>query len=163
MKERINYERALNKSVNQKRIKISSKNYILDKQKFKEFKKNVVIFTSAVALTVMLLGVVKDEIKFHNEKLNIMFSVSSQMADSGYGTVPINGNWSYRYDLIDDIEPFNLLLYMGEESTLNVLRHRGYDSWNDYVNKEGYENINSWYKGQKEMVLEQTKVRGVKK
>lgn len=163
MQERINYERALKKSVNKKRIKIGANNYIVDTEKLRKLKNNIVVFTGAVALTVMLLGVAKDEIKFHNEKLNIMFSVSSQMADSGYGTVPVNGEWSYRYDLIDDIEPFNLLLYMGEKSTLNVLQHRGYDSWDEYVNKEGYENMDSWYKTQKEIVLEQTKVRSVKK
>ncbi|MDD2181640.1 MAG: hypothetical protein PHW32_04660 [Bacilli bacterium] len=159
----MNYQKSLNKSTNKKKIRIGSKNYILDTKKFKKFKMNILAITTSVALTITAYGLVKDNVKFHFEKENINFNVVEQMQESGYQAFPVDGDWNYRYDKLDNIDAFDLLIYMGADDALDVIQYRGYESWEDLAQKEGYEDKYEWYNAQKEEVINKdTKTRGGK-
>lgn len=163
MDNKMNYQKALNKSTNKKKIRIGSKNYILDTKRFRKFKMNVLAITTSVALTVTAFTVVKDDIKFHYEKNNISFNVADEMQKSGYNSFPVDGNWDRRYELLDGIDAFDLLVYMGSDAALDVINYRGYESWDDLAKKEGYKDKYEWYDAEKkETVNSKNKTRGAK-
>lgn len=163
MDNEMNYRKSLNKSTNKKVIRIGSQNYVVNAERFKEFKKNVIAITVSVALAIATFGYVKDNIKFHHEKVDISLEVYDQMVDKGYKPVPAEGEWDYRYELLDGIDPFDLSIYMGSEDALSILQYRGYESWDDYAQQEGYKNQRDWYNAQKKKVINpETKSKGGK-
>lgn len=159
----MSYQKSLKKSTNKKRIRIGSKNYILDTKKFRKFQLNVLAVTASVIFAISAFGVVKDGMKFHNAKTAISFEVADEMIENGYRTVPVDGNWDHRFELLDELEPFELLVYMGGDGSLDVLKYRGYESWDDYAKQEGFKDQYDWYAAQRENVIHpQTKARGGK-
>lgn len=162
MKEEMNYQKALNKSINQETIEIGPNNFVKDSKKFEEFKKKLIAITTSAALTVSAFTITKNIIKPHIKENDLRFETINQMLDRGYEAHPFDGTYDQRYYLIDDIDPFSLLIYMGEESALRILNYRGYKSWDDYAEKEGYENKEEWRKAKKqELVNPKSKERGL--
>ena len=60
MDNEMNYRKSLNKSTNKKVIRIGSQNYVVNAERFKEFKKNVIAITVSVALAIATFAYVKD-------------------------------------------------------------------------------------------------------
>ncbi len=145
----MNYQRSLNKSLDSKEIKIRTEDYVKEAKKFKEFRLKATAFTVSVALTVTSFVLIKNTIK----KTNLNFDIANQLLDRGYEAHPFGGVWDNRYQLINDIDPFSLFVYMGDSQTLKVLQYRGYESWEDYVKEQGYQNMNEWYKDKKKEIM----------
>lgn len=159
MDNKMNYQKALKKSTNKKIVKIGKKNYVLDVKRFKQFQLKMLAITAAVAITLASFNIVKDEVKFHFKKGDISLGVAYEMSDNNYLSFPNieTGQWDYRYDLIDDIDPFRLLIYMGAQASEAVLQYRGYENWEEYAKSEGYESKEQWYLDQRDSYITKQK------
>ncbi len=157
MDNKMNYQKALKKSTNKKIIKIGDKNYVLNKERFRQFKLKMVAITASVVMTITAFNLVKDDVKFAFMKDNISLEVAGQMIENNYQSFPgiDDGKWDYRYERLDSIDPFSLLVYMGAPDAESVIQYRGFENWDDYAKSEGYENKDEWYQAQKKLVVNQ--------
>ncbi len=86
-----------------------------------------------------------ESIKSHHEKVELMQEGTQQMIAAGYHTVPDqNGNWDSNYHLLNEIDLINIYALMGADETENVLKARGFESWDAFLEKEGYESRREW-------------------
>lgn len=144
------YEKALKKSTNKKVIKILGKNYVLNVERHKQFRKKMlaIILSAAFAVTTYAM---RDHIRFELKRNNLKLNVVEQMLEVGYQTFPNpdTEQWDYNYELLDGIDIFELMHYVGTSTSEQILQYRGYENWDDYAQKMGYENKHEWYHNKK--------------
>ncbi len=144
------YEKALKKSTNKKVIKILGKNYVLNVERHKKFRKKMlaIIMSASLAVTTYVM---RDHIKFELMKNNLNLNVVDQMLEVGYQTFPNldTGQWDYNYELLDGVDIFELMHYVGTNTSEQILQYRGYENWDDFAQKEGFKDKYEWYHNKK--------------
>ena len=95
-------------------------------------------------------------LKSYNEKVTLKHEATQEMIEVGYPAIPEpDGNWNENYHMIKDIDLIKIYALTGSDNTEQVLRARGYEGWDEFLTKEGFENQVDWREAELEKIREE--------